>query len=119
MTEWKPNDRALLPVVVEKVTDAGYVRIRWTTNLPTIERAGWTRPDDLIPDDRRPSWLPGQPGDVAEFEGQRWACLVEDGDPAWICLTGEYADMTDNRADDDVPAGAVLILPAKTREATE
>lgn len=106
--EWKPGDRALLPVVV--VTQGG--------SLPAVVEtavAKWqynVHPSDLIPDDRRPSWLPGQPGDVAEWGGKRWA---RDGLRWWRF---SETDHTAGYEDDDVPADAVLVLPAKTREAT-
>ena len=69
---------------------------------------------DLIPDDRRPSWLPGQPGDVAEWGGERWAARDDGGGVGyyWVRLTGEYGAID---SDTVVPADAVLVLPAPTR----
>lgn len=119
--EWKPGDRALLPVVVEKAVWP-YVSVRWTTTDDSLaesgvtDRQGWALPADLIPDTRRPDWLPGRPGDVAEWGGERWAYGVdESGVAAWWPL--HDTDNT-NMYDDDVPADAVLVLPAKTREAS-
>ena len=112
--EWKPGDRALLPVTVDGV-DVGMDRVIRVA-LPGGLYAE-VDPEDLIPDDRRPSWLPGQPGDVAEWGGERWAAR-DDGDGVghyWVRLTGEYGAID---SDADVPADAVLVLPAKTREAT-
>lgn len=111
--KWKPGDRALLPVVVEQKVGE-YLRVKWTTvevglaESGVIERGGWANAEDLIPDDRGPSWLPGQPGDVAEFDGKRW---LRQADNWWFDVSGEGGT-----TDDDVPADAVLVLPARTRE---
>lgn len=74
---------------------------------------------DLIPDDRRPEWLPGQPGDVAEFTAD---AENEYGDPVhatrWMRgRLGWWAPGMGGNwiSDDDVPADAVLVLPAPTR----
>ena len=104
---WQPGDRALLPVVVDAV-DVGMDRVVRVSLAGTPYTAD-VDPEDLIPDDRRPSWLPGQPGDVAEWGGKRWA---RDGLRWWRF---SETDHTAGYEDDDVPADAVLVLPAKTR----
>ncbi len=106
--EWKPGDKALLPVVVDAV-DVGMDRVVRVSLTGTPYTAD-VDPEDLIPDDRRPSWLPGQPGDVAEWGGHRWSCFGS----YWVCLTTPVERV----GDDDVPADAVLLLPARTREVT-
>jgi len=104
--EWKAGDRALLPVVVVGSPDGVNVSFR----LPDFDLTFATvRSTNLIPDDRRPSWLPGQPGDVAEWGGKRRG---RSADGEWW----NFADSVWEAAtDDDVPADAVLVLPAKTR----
>jgi hypothetical protein len=106
---WRPGDRALLPVTLaEPVT--GLSACVWSDAggavWPHVVYAA-----DLIPDTRRPSWLPGQPGDVAEWDGQRWMR----GRRWWWVDDEDFA--THSMSDDDVPADSVLVLPAKTREA--
>lgn len=67
-----------------------------------------------------PDWLPGQPGDVAEFMAD---CENDYGDPVRVngrWMRGVHgwwtAGMGGNWLPDaDVPADAVLVLPAKTR----
>ncbi len=60
MTDWNAGDLALLPVVIESQTGGEvYVRRPNGSHL-------WASCNELIPDDRKPGWLPGQPGDVAE-----------------------------------------------------
>ena len=68
---------------------------------------------------RRPEWLPGQPGDVAEFTAD---AENEHGDPVhatrWMRgRLGWWAPGMGGNwiSDDDVPADAVLVLPAPTR----
>lgn len=63
--EWKPGDRALLPVVVTE-TNVGMDGLIRARGLGGCTGYVILDPEDLVPDDRRPSWLPGQPGDVAE-----------------------------------------------------
>lgn len=109
--EWKPGDKALLPVVVDAV-DVGMDRVVRVSLTGTPYTAD-VDPEDLIPDDRRPSWLPGQPGDVAEWGGQRW--LRRD----WPSIANTWASEAGEVVEDaEVPADAVLVLPAKTREVT-
>lgn len=115
--EWKVGDRALLPVVVVNVTHDGYI----VNTASGRDVDDWIDGVDLIPDDRRPSWLPGQPGDVAEFTAQS---ANEYGDTViasrWMRgVHGWWAPgMGGNWIEDDaVPADAVLVLPAKTWEA--
>lgn len=118
--EWKPGDKALLPVVVDAV-DVGMDRVVRVSLTGTPYTAD-VDPEDLIPDDRRPSWLPGQPGDVAEWGGHRWSCArrpLRGTQPTtarsyWVCLTTPVERV----GDDDVPADARLLLPARTREVT-
>lgn len=106
--EWKAGDRALLPVVVVGSPDGVNVSFR----LPDFDLTFATvRSTNLIPDDRRPSWLPGQPGDVAEWGGGRYVYT-----DVWYRIDRE--DHTSGVSNKDVPADAVLVLPAKTREAT-
>lgn len=110
--EWKPGDKALLPVTI--VSRCPDTEPWWEVDVGS-EKDGYrmsVRAANLIPDDRRPSWLPGQPGDVAEWGGKRWA---RDGLRWWRF---SETDHTAGYEDDDVPADAVLVLPAKTREAT-
>ena len=73
----------------------------------------------LIPDERRPDWLPGHPGDVAAFTAD---AENEYGDPVhatrWMRgRLGWWAPGMGGNwiADDVVPTDAVLILPAPTR----
>lgn len=109
--EWKPGDRALLPVVVAHDTDP--TRSRGLISVESgDDRLHAVYPGDLIPDDRRPSWLPGQPGDVAEWGGQRWMRRRE----RW-CAVSVDSCLSSLAEDDEVPADAVLVLPATTREA--
>ena len=81
---------------------------------------------DLISDDRQPdesptstNWLPGHPGDVADFTAD---AENEYGDPVhatrWMRgRLGWWAPGMGGNwiSDDDVPADAVLVLPAPTR----
>lgn len=102
--EWKPGDRALLPVEVLVLGDGdGAIVVKSFGRTEHIVLAR-----DLIPDTRPPSWLPGQPGDVAEWGGQRWFRLSR-----WYASDPAVESVHDSH----VPADAVLVLPAKTREA--
>lgn len=106
--EWRPGDRALLPVEVLVLGDGdGAIVVKSFGRTEHIVLAR-----DLIPDTRRPSWLPGQPGDVAEWGGQRWMRRRE----RW-CAVGVDSRLSALADDDEVPADAVLVLPAPTREA--
>jgi hypothetical protein len=106
--EWKPGDRALLPVTVVDQSSDDWVKVELPNRLGPVD----LRPNtDLLPDTRPPSWLPGQRGDVAEWDGQRWMR----GRRWWWVDDEDFA--THSMSDDDVPADSVLVLPAKTREA--
>jgi len=114
--EWKPGDKALLPVVVDAV-DVGMDRVVRVSLTGTPYTAD-VDPEDLIPDDRRPSWLPGQPGDITEVEpdGMR---VMRDANGRWYGLSDAVRLQVPHlRSDDEVPAGARLLLPARTREVT-
>ena len=112
--EWKPGDKALLPVTI--VSRCPDTEPWWEVDVGS-EEDGYrmsVRAADLIPDERRPEWLPGQPGDITEVEpdGERvvrgtsgWWFSLEVGGQVW-------------RSDHEVPAGARLLLPARTREVT-
>lgn len=96
----RPPGRYLVPAVLED-------------GRMTIDTAA------AFPDDRRPEWLPGQPGDVADFTAD---AENEYGDPVhatrWMRgRLGWWAPGMGGNwiADDVVPTDAVLILPAPTR----
>lgn len=110
--EWKPGDKALLPVTI--VSRCPDTEPWWEVDVGS-EKDGYrmsVRAADLIPDERRPPWWPPQPGDVAEWGGKRRG---RSADGEWW----NFADSVWEAAtDDDVPADAVLVLPARTREVT-
>lgn len=113
MTDWTPKtgDRALLPVVVAWVGPDGSAVVDAALNVGGGRSARdiAALPGELIADTRRPSWLPGQPGDVAEWGGRRWGM----GGNWWHPIISEPG--SPSIRDDEVPADAVLVLPAKTR----
>ena len=85
--EWKPGDRALLPVTISSTGSDGVVEISRGSH-----RTLWvTLESDLIPDDRpvTPEWWPPHEGDVVishgrgyergQFSGTWYRCGVSTG----------------------------------------
>ena len=120
-----PDDRHRTPIAPEDVREGDVVRIEWeeahegpvrsTPNGPRVDSYYVDYPGRTVylihrAPTERDKWWPPQAGDVAEWGGHRWSCFGS----YWVCLTTPVERV----GDDDVPADARLLLPARTREVT-